>query len=71
MRLWVQYLQCTTRGPGQAVVLMRRVNPSSPVAWYGTPWSGQPVKWNCLISLISWTPRWTHRERDRQVGSDR
>lgn len=52
-------LQWTTIGPALAGLLdlTLRMKPSRPVAWYGTPWSGQPVKWNCLISLISWAPR--------------
>lgn len=53
-----QYLQWTTIGPavGGLEILTRRMNDNSPVAWYGTPWSGQPVKWNCLTSRTSLKP---------------
>lgn len=53
-----QYLQWTTIGPavGGLDILTRRMNDSSPVAWYGTPWSGQPVKWNCFTSRTSLKP---------------
>lgn len=54
------YLQWTTIGPadGGLEILTLRMKESSPVAWYGTPWSGQPVKWNCLTSRTSLKPRW-------------
>lgn len=54
------YLQWTTVGPavGGVLALTRRMKPSRPVAWSGTPWSGHPVKWNWRISLISATPLW-------------
>lgn len=56
------YLQWTTIGPaeGGLEILTLRMKESSPVAWYGTPWSGQPVKWNCLTSRTSLKPRWVN-----------
>lgn len=57
--IWtITHLQCTTMGPalGGLENLTRRIKESSPVAWQGTPWSGQPVKWNCLTSRISLYP---------------
>lgn len=58
------YLQWTTIGPaeGGLEILTLRMKESSPVAWYGTPWSGQPVKWNCLTSRTSLKPRWVEIE---------
>lgn len=65
--IMTSYLQWTTIGPALVgdLAFTLRTNPSRPVAWYGTPWSGQPVKWNWLISRISWAPRW--REREIQI----
>lgn len=59
------YLQWTTIGPAEGgfVILTLRMKESSPVAWYGTPWSGQPVKWNCLTSRTSLKPRWVGEKR--------
>lgn len=56
------HLQCTTMGPalGGFENLTLRIKERSPVAWYGTPWSGQPVKWNCLTSRISLYPLCAH-----------
>lgn len=56
----ILYLQWTTIGPaeGGLEILILRMKESSPVAWYGTPWSGHPVKWNCLTSRTSLKPRW-------------
>lgn len=61
---FVVYLQWTTIGPaeGGLEILTLRMKESSPVAWYGTPWSGQPVKWNCLTSRTSLKPRWVEIE---------
>lgn len=56
------HLQCTTMGPalGGLENLTRRMKDRSPVAWQGTPWSGQPVKWNCFTSRISLDPLCQH-----------
>lgn len=58
-----QHLQWTTMGPavGGLDIFTRRINDKSPVAWYGTPWSGQPVKWNCFTSRTSLKPLCEHR----------
>lgn len=59
------YLQWTTIGPaeGGLDILTLRMKERSPVAWYGTPWSGQPVKWNCLTSRTSLKPRWVKTKK--------
>ncbi|TNN86139.1 hypothetical protein EYF80_003556 [Liparis tanakae] len=50
-----RYLQWTTTGPpsGGVEALTRRRKASSPVAWYGTPCSGQEVKWNWHTSCLA------------------
>ena len=49
------HLQWTTTGPasGGVLALTRRMKARRPVAWKGTPCSGQEVKWNCLTSCFA------------------
>lgn len=64
----LQYLQWTTIGPavGGLDILTRRINDNNPVAWYGTPWSGQPVKWNCFTSRTSLKPLCENKNKHPQ-----
>ena len=48
-------LQCTSRGQGSEygwMVRMRQMKLTSTTPFCGTPWSGQPVKWNWTTSKL-------------------